>query len=63
MSYGSEFNDPIDKKLGTTEQSSVDTDNHSYNDIPSLQDVLKVKKDKNPMTPRKKVFAFSLPDT
>ena len=36
LSYGSEFNDPIDKTTGVEEESSVDTDNQSNNDIHPL---------------------------
>ena len=41
MSYGSDFNDLSDETTGVEEESSVDTDNQSYNNIPPLQDVLK----------------------
>ena len=53
----------MDETTGVEEESSVDTDNQSYNDIPSLQNVFKVNKEPSPVTPSKKVFDVSLPDT
>lgn len=63
LGYGSEFNDFIDKTARVTEESSLDTDYQSYNDIPSLQDIVKIKRDLNHMTPSRKVFDVTLPDT
>ena len=62
LSYGTEFNDPIDLTTGVSEDSSVDSDSKSYNDIPSLEDVEKIKRNYHPMTPSKKVYDVSLPD-
>ena len=41
----------------------MDSDTKSYNDIPLLENVVKVKRDFHPMTPSKKVFDVSLPNT
>merc|ERR1712214_65841 len=62
LSYGTEFNDPIDSTTGVSEDSSVDSDSKSYNDIPSLKDVEKIKRNYLPTTPSKKVYDVSLPD-
>ena len=45
------------------DDSSMDSDTKSYNDIPLLEDVVKVKRDFHPMTPSKKVFDVTLPNT
>ena len=37
LSYGLEFNDPIDEITGVSEAPSIDSDNESYNDIPLLE--------------------------
>ena len=63
MSYGSEFNDPIDETAGVEEESSVDTNIQSYNGIPPLQDVLKFKKEPSHVTPSNKVFDVLLSET
>merc|ERR1712214_141743 len=63
LSYGTEFNDPIDSTTGVSEDSSVDSDSKSYNDIPSFEDVGKIKRNYHPMTPSKKVYDVSLPDS
>ena len=39
------------------------SDNNSYNDIPQLEDVVKIRKDTSPISPSKKVFDVSLPDS
>ena len=62
LSYGTEFNDPVYETTGVNDDSSMDSDTKSYNDIPLLEDVVKVKRDFHPMTPSKKVFDVSLPD-
>ena len=54
----SEFNDPIDETTGVSEASSMDSDTESYNDIPLLDVVVKVKRDFHPMTPSKKVLSL-----
>ena len=46
-----------------SEDSSVDSDSKSYNDIPSLEDIGKIKRNYHPMTPSKKVYDVSLPDS
>ena len=51
LSYGSEFKDPTDETAGVNEDSSIDSETKSYNDIPLLEDIIKVRKDLNPMTP------------
>ena len=53
LSYGSEFNYLIDETAGLNEDSSIDSETKSYNDTPLLEDVTKVRKDLNPMTPNK----------
>ena len=63
VSYGSEFNNPIDETTGVSEDLSMDSDTESYNDISLLEDVIKVKRDLHPLTPSKKVFDVSLPNT
>ena len=63
LSYGTEFNDPIDLTTGVSEDSSVDSDSKSYNDIPSLEDLGKIKRNYQPTTPSKKVYDVSLPDS
>ena len=62
LSYGTEFNDPIDLTTGVSEDSSVESDSKSYNDIPSLEDVEKIRRNYHPMTPSKKVYDVTLPD-
>lgn len=44
------------------EESSVDTGNQRYNDLSSLEDVLKVNKIPKLVTPSRKVFDTVLPD-
>ena len=46
-----------------TQLIKLQDNNKSYNDIPSLEDVVKVKKDRNSMTPSKEVFDVTLSDT
>lgn len=62
-SYGSEFNYQIDETAGVNEGSSIDSETIRYNDIPLLEDVIKVRKDLNHMTPSKKVFDVTALDT
>ena len=45
-----------------SEDSSVESDSKSYNEIPSLEDVEKIKRNYQPLTPSKKVYDVRLPD-
>ena len=45
-----------------SEDSSVESDSKSYNNIPSLEDVEKIRRNYHPTTPSKKVYDVTLPD-